>query len=365
LYVSNDDGENWQSLMSNLPHSPMYWMEVQEHFNDLVVGTYGRGIWILDDISPLQQLDETIEKKASHLFDIKPSYRFQNVTSSLQMFPEASTGQDPPNGASINYWLKEKQDDIEIIITNQKNDTIKTIKDKGNKGINRLWWDFSGEKTDDIVFRTKPLYADWVSLDKNRERKAPYNFSILSPPGTYNITLKSGDNTMTKSLEVIKDPHSEGTTEDIMLQNQLVTEIYDDINLAVHYINSIEVVRRQLLDLKAMLKNTNHEEELISLVDILESEFLELEKQLTQLKTTGTGQDEVRYEKMIGEKLAYLANNVQISDFKPADSYHEVHKLLKSRLDKVGEQFEKLKNENLKNTLNSLRDKGVDIIVME
>ena len=365
LYVSNDDGENWQSLMSNLPHSPMYWMEIQEHFNDLVVGTYGRGIWILDDISPLQQLDETIEKKASHLFDIKPSYRFQNVTSSLQMFPEASTGQDPPNGASINYWLKEKQDDIEIIITNQKNDTIKTIKDKGNKGINRLWWDFSGEKTDDIVFRTKPLYADWVSLDKNRERKAPYNFSILSPPGTYNITLKSGDNTMTKSLEVIKDPHSEGTTEDIMLQNQLVTEIYDDINLAVHYINSIEVVRRQLLDLKAMLKNTNHEEELISLVDILESEFLELEKQLTQLKTTGTGQDEVRYEKMIGEKLAYLANNVQISDFKPADSYHEVHKLLKSRLDKVGEQFENLKNENLKNTLNSLRDKGVDIIVME
>ena len=63
LYVSNDDGENWQSLMSNLPHSPMYWMEVQEHFNDLVVGTYGRGIWILDDISPLQQIDETIEKK--------------------------------------------------------------------------------------------------------------------------------------------------------------------------------------------------------------------------------------------------------------------------------------------------------------
>ena len=170
---------------------------------------------------------------------------------------------------------------------------------------------------------------------------------------------------MTKSLEVIKDPHSEGTIDDIMLQNQLVTKIYDDINLAVHYINSIEVVRRQLLDLKAMLKNTNHKEELISLVDDLESEFLELEKQLTQLKTTGTGQDEVRYEKMIGEKLSYLADNVQISDFRPADSYYEVHKLLKSRLDKVGEQFEKLKNENLKNTLSSLRDKGVDIIVME
>jgi hypothetical protein len=85
------------------------------------------------------------------------------------MFPEASTGTDPPNGASINYWLQEKQE-VEIIILNAENDTIKTIKDKGIKGFNRVWWDFQGESTDDITLRTKPLYAEWVSLDKNRER---------------------------------------------------------------------------------------------------------------------------------------------------------------------------------------------------
>ena len=70
----------------------MYWIDVQEHFNDLVVGTYGRGIWILDDLSPLQQLDQNITKKEAHLFDIKPAYRFQNVTGSLQRQKEASTG---------------------------------------------------------------------------------------------------------------------------------------------------------------------------------------------------------------------------------------------------------------------------------
>ena len=57
LYVSFNDGENWQEMMSNLPHAPMYWIDIQEHFNDLVLGTYGRGIWILDDISPLRKLD--------------------------------------------------------------------------------------------------------------------------------------------------------------------------------------------------------------------------------------------------------------------------------------------------------------------
>ena len=64
LYVSFNDGGKWQSLMTNLPHTPMYWIDVQEHFNDLVIGTYGRGIWILDDITPLQQLTGKITSRS-------------------------------------------------------------------------------------------------------------------------------------------------------------------------------------------------------------------------------------------------------------------------------------------------------------
>ena len=366
LYFSNDDGKNWQSLMSNLPPAPMYWIDIQEHFNDLVIGTYGRGIWILDDLSPLQQLDESITKKESHLFDIKPSYRFHNVTSSLQILREASTGQDPPKGASINYWLNEAKD-VEIIITNQENETIKTIKEKGNKGVNRLWWDFLTEETDGIVFRTKPLYADWFSLDENKEREDSdlYKFSIMSPPGTYKVTLKTSANSITKPLKVIKDPNSEGTLKDISLQNELVRKIYDDINLAISHINSIETIRRQLLDFEAMLKSSNQDKGLIELVNNLEEEFLDLEKQLIQLKITGTGQDSVRYEKMILEKLRYLANTVQISDFKPADSYNQVYDVLKSRLNKVGEKLEILKNQNIGDALKVLKENGIEIFIAE
>ena len=366
LYFSNDDGENWQSLMSNLPPSPMYWIDVQEHFNDLVVGTYGRGIWILDDLSPLQQLDQNITKKEAHLFDIKPAYRFHNVTNSLQMLKEASTGQDPPKGASINYWSNGEKD-IEIIITNQKNQPVKTIKEKAKKGINRLWWDFSNEETSDIVFRTKPLYADWFTLDKNKERadQSLYSFSIMSPPGTYNITLKSGGNSMSKTLKVMKDPNSEGTLEDIDLQNELVTKIYADLNTTISHINSIEVIRRQLLDLKAMLKNSSSKKEFVQMVDKLENQFLGIEKQLIQLKITGTGQDGVRYQKMLVEKLRYLAANVQISDFKPADSYVEVYEVLKGRLNLIAQKFEKLKTNDLSNTLDTLRNNKIEMIVTD
>jgi hypothetical protein len=364
LYFSFDDGEHWQEMMPNLPHTPMYWIDIQEHFNDLVLGTYGRGIWILDDLSPFQQMDKSIIKKKMHLFDLKSSYRFHSITSSLQMLPEASTGTDPPNGASINYWLQEKQE-VEIIILNAENDTIKTIKDKGIKGFNRVWWDFQGESTDDITLRTKPLYAEWVSLDKNRERKVPFKLSIMAPPGTYHVLLKLGEEVMSKKLEVIKDPHSEGTLADIRLQNGLMKKIYDDLNITANYINSMEIARRQLLDLKSILSNTNQKEVLIALVDSLALDFLNLEKKLIQLKATGTGQDDVRFKKMIGEKLAYLGGNVPNADFRPADSYYEVYELLSDRLKEVGVQFEKLKNERVKEVLDVLSEAGVNMIIIE
>lgn len=365
LYISNDDGKNWQSLMSNLPPAPMYWIDIQENFNDLVIGTYGRGIWILDDISPLQQLDKKIEKENFHLFDIKPSYRFQNVTSSLQMFPEASTGEDPPEGASINYWLKEKNDNVKIVITDKKNDTIKTISDKGHKGINRIWWDFSGEKTRDVIFRTKPLYAEWFPLDENRERKGAEGFSIQSPPGTYNVSLNINGKTITKKLEVIKDPNSEGTIDDILLQNDLVREVYKDLNLTISHINTIEKIRRQLLDLKITFKNTKQKSEIITLVEKLESKFLNLELKFVQLKITGKGQDEVRYEKKLLEKLAYLASNIQISDFKPANSYLEVHQILRERLVLAEKELNKLINFDLKSMQDNLNEIGIGMIITD
>ena len=139
LYVSFDDGANWQSLMTNLPSTPYYWIDIPEHFNDLVLGTYGRGIWILDDITPLQQMDAAVAAKNTHLFKPRPAYRFQPVTMSMQFFPEASSGQDPRYGASIHYWMKETSDStkVSIMITDEKGDTVRTMQQKPKPGLNR------------------------------------------------------------------------------------------------------------------------------------------------------------------------------------------------------------------------------------
>src|SRR6185312_15939164 len=67
LYVSFDDGDHWQPLQNNLPHAPVHWLTVQEHFKDLVVGTYGRGFWILDDITPIEQFTDQIKNSTAYL----------------------------------------------------------------------------------------------------------------------------------------------------------------------------------------------------------------------------------------------------------------------------------------------------------
>ena len=142
-----------------------------------------------------------------------------------------------------------------------------------------------------------------------------------------------------------------------------MNKIYNDLNTTAMYVNSIESIRRQLIDLKSALSGNGKDDNLISEVDNLESKFLDVEKKLLQLKTTGKGQDAVRYQKMIGEKLAYLAENVQISDFKPADSYYEVYKLLHKRLQDVGLEYDNLVSNDLEEFISKMNSQDINTVV--
>src|SRR5207247_642680 len=106
LYFSRDDGQHWLPLQSGLPHAPVHWLTIQEHFNDLVVATYGRGFWILDDVTPLRTLAAETVNETAHLFPVRPAYRFLNITEPMMMPDDATEGRNPPYGADITFSLK-------------------------------------------------------------------------------------------------------------------------------------------------------------------------------------------------------------------------------------------------------------------
>lgn len=345
LYVSFDDGENWQVFMSNLPHTPFYWIDIQEHFNDLVLATYGRGAWILDDLSPLQQLPANFNATKAALFNPKDAYRFHGKTSTMQSLPEPSTGLDPTYGASINYWTNSDKDSVKIYITSAAGDTLKTFKQKGKAGINRVWWDLQGKPTKDIVTRTQPQGADWVALDKNRTRPAHISNTFktyLVQPGKYNVTMTTGDQKFTSSVTVLKDPNTEGTLDDIKAQTELLAKLHAEYDKGGKMVNEIELTRRQLYDLRDVMKGKVKYKKIVKSIGELDSVLLLVENKLVQLKYTGTGQDDVRYPEMLIGKIGYLANAVASVDFPPADQHKEVYALLASRMADVQAVYDKV-----------------------
>jgi photosystem II stability/assembly factor-like uncharacterized protein len=350
LYVSFDDGVNWQSLQQNLPATPMYWLVVQEHFNDLVVGTYGRGFWILDDVTPLQQLTPEVARSDAHLFEPRDAYRFQSITSEMTMFDDPSGGEDPKYGASLHYWLaKDAPGDVKIQIRNAKGETVRTLEGTKKAGINRIHWDLEGEPSTQIQLRMKPLYADWIEMGPEGWRAAAVGrISVLQPPGTYTVSLEVGGKELTRSLRVLKDPHSEGTDEDIRLQTEMLQELRRDLDQTAESINRIEWIRKQLQDLRGVVQAFGNADAkaIVSASEELDGTLVALEQKLYQLKLTDTGQDRVRWPTMLAGRLAYLAGAVAVADFRPADQHREVHEVLKGRLASYQQELDSLlKNE--------------------
>ena len=132
LYVSFDDGAHWQPFQQNLPHAPVYWLTIQPEFNDLVVGTYGRGFWILDDITALQ--NSSWLKQMQHLYPVRHAYRFR-AGFKRDMAPSgASVGQNPPAGVPINFMLKSEKTKASLEVFDSEGKVVQKLHPSAHAG---------------------------------------------------------------------------------------------------------------------------------------------------------------------------------------------------------------------------------------
>jgi hypothetical protein len=345
LYVSFDDGEHWQSFQQNLPPAPVYSMVVQEHFNDLVIATYGRGFWIVDDITPLQQLTPAVAASDAHLFAPRAAYRFRQSESPRAMSDDPTVGQNPAYGASLNYWLKSvPSGDVTIAISDASGKTVRTLRGPRQAGVNRIYWDLRGEPTKEARMRTSPLYAPEIRVgpDGTRPAQGVGRLAILASPGRYTVKLTVGGREFSQPLEVRKDPESGGDDREIATQIAMLQDLSTDVNSAVDMINSTEIVRSQLQALMNVLPNDRALADVRAAADSLEKKFTMVEDSLVQLKLTGRGQDGVRWPAKLASKLLALGNNVGSSDYAPTAQAQEAHVYLKDQLRIVRAAYDQL-----------------------
>ncbi|HKV27314.1 MAG TPA: hypothetical protein VJN90_03435 [Candidatus Acidoferrales bacterium] len=368
LYVSFDDGSNWQPLQSGLPHAPVYWIAVQERFHDLALATYGRGFWILDDISPLQQMTPEIRASDAHLFAPRDAYRFRNVTEPAAVTYDPTTGHNPPFGAVLDYYLKSAtKDKVKIEIADASGKTVRTLDGTQNTGVNRVWWDLRFDPGTQFRLRTSPLYAPEVTVGPEGWRPAPgvEPVGLFALPGTYTVKLLAGGKEYTQKLRVLKDPHSSGTEADLQTQTKLVKQLQNELNTMADTVNQVESVRAQLNQLEMQLGDDQTSKSIRDAATDLNSKLTDFEGHLLQLKTSGRGQDDVRWEAMLAEKLAYLARQLSGSDFPPTTQQVAVADELGKQVEQYRNQGQQLMSKDVAAFNSMLRQRNVANIIVK
>jgi len=362
VYISFADGDSWWPLQNNLPHAPINWLVVQEHFNDLVIGTFGRGFWIMDDITPLQQLTAEVVSSDVHFFSPRPAYRFQPITFTWSHEYDPAAGINPPYGASINYYLGSvPEGDVTIVILDASGRIVRTLKGAKKPGINRVWWDLSSQPIKEIRLRTTPLDAPWVEIGpKGYRTRFPGGWSFFKePPGSYTVKLIIGRQEFTQQLEVRKDPNSEGSEADIRVQVALLREISKDINSLVGMINQIEWIRKQLYDLKAELVENEGAGVIIEGTDKLDRKLIAVEEHLIRMRSTGG-----LWPIMLAGKLGVLAYGVAYSsDFPPTTQQVEVHRMLREQIANHRSQLDDVLSWDLAAFNNLLQEQNIPQII--
>ncbi|MCG8466677.1 MAG: sialidase [Gemmatimonadetes bacterium] len=337
IWVSFDDGSSWTSLQSNLPRAPVHWIAIQEHFHDLVVATYGRGFWILDDITPIRELARA--GGPSGLEDValqapRPAYRFRVRSTPMSQPGDPVAGENPDYGALVHYFLPTDVDDettMALDILDATGDVVSPLPIDRSAGLHRVDWGLRTEPTTQARLRHPPTENPHLPFPERGWRPMPDGgrLTVLVPPGTYTVRLIAGPDTLTRTLEVRKDPESLGSEADIARQMIAVDRLRGMLDDAATLINEAEETRAQLGGLLDRLDDEIDDHEAIAAtIERISEEIMEIEGELFDLRHTGTGQDGLRWPRLLYARIASLARGIMSSDARPTDQQLAVLEIL-------------------------------------
>lgn len=274
LYYSSDDGGHWKVLDDGLPHATVSWAVVQKQFHDLVVSTYGRGLYILDDITPLEQMAKDHSDATVRFFAPRATYRFVRGGRAI-----------------LDYSLKSAtKEPVDIEVLDEHNNVIRKLKAPGKAGVNRTAWDLRYEPPHVIALRTaapdNPHIWDEPRF-RGKDSRPVTHWGIegaqvgpIVAPGKYTLRLTVNGQTFTQPLTILKDPHAPSSDADIDASVKTLLRIRDDITHTSDMVNRIEWMRKQLEDVDAMLADQKSKADLRKSVQQMDQKMQSVEFKL-------------------------------------------------------------------------------------
>ncbi|HET8796311.1 MAG TPA: glycosyl hydrolase, partial [Thermoanaerobaculia bacterium] len=376
MYVSFDDGANWQSLQLNLPIVPI--TDLAWRDDDLIAATQGRSFWVLDDVTPLQQL-AAAQANRPYLFEPRPAWRIDGFV------PERTPrnqGKNPPQGILVNYWLPadvKSGTKVKLAIVDAKGSVIRELEgevkppaepEKPREQKEAMKEPPPAEPAKTVGVKSEggaaeaqePAEKD-PKAEKEKERnKLPdsrpgfnrYAWNLRYPeakkfeglilwgggtqgpaivPGTYTVRLTVGDDAPLATTAVLKaDPRSSATQADLEAQRDLLLGVNRKLTEIHEQIERIREVRKQLAELRTRIGKDEKGTPIVDAAKALDKKMTAIEEALYQTKNRSS-QDPLNFPIRLNDKLASLASSAGAGDFAPTAQHRAVYSQLVEQID--------------------------------
>ena len=382
MYISFDDGNSWSKFQLNLPVTSIRDLAVKD--NDLVVATHGRSFWIIDDLTPLHQLNDNNHDDDAILF--KPDLSYRMAQSGGWNRPNnLLSGQNHPNGVIINYYIKNLQegDYIRIDIENKDGSVIRTFtnnQDKyskiENNDVNKMVGnpvlsnpnDIDNALSSDNLGSLSPksggnrlIWDMRYPGFKSFEGMVLYSSPNVGPkvaPGKYNIKMTYNDQILQKEFEIVKDPRVKISQADYQDQLEFLINVRDEVSRANQKIIDIRNIKNNMI---FILEKTRNNVELQEMINKYLTDISEIENNIHMTKNQSR-QDPLNYGIRINNRIAFLLADSQRGDYPPTDQSKEFFIQIKEELDTEILKLDALIDKHSQKIENYLEENKIELI---
>jgi hypothetical protein len=349
VFTSFDDGAHWQRLQLNLPTSPIHDLVVKD--DDLVVATHGRSFWVLDDLTPVRQVNAQSPQADVILYQPQTALRLHYPTEFDRRQP---VGDNPPPGAIIDYYFKTApKDEVSLDILDTSGKVVRHLSSKEkkeneqppewpdrvehpktipvNEGMNRFAWDL---RYDDPVQIPGAFYT-------GEGPKGP-----LALPGEYQVKLTIGGKSQTAPLHLAIDPRTKGSEAALQKQFTLSMQVNDRISQLHQAVNEIRDLKSQIQTLHKRFGDDQRLKQALDAADQLDHKMSEVEQRLIQVNMKGS-EANLAFPNMLNERFDTFSHTIDAGDTEPTKPQLDVFQILSSQLEEQLKKWAQIKNDDV------------------
>jgi photosystem II stability/assembly factor-like uncharacterized protein len=357
IYLSRDDGKNWQPVQLNLPIVPITDLAIKE--DNLVAATQGRGYWIFDELALLRQVDEETLGRPLHLFTPGLAWRLPNRSTD----DPGSRGRNPPDGVVIRYWLSaslEEEKEISLTISDAEGNLIRTFTRKPaseDKEAKPPLGDDNRKLTADMGMNRFEWDLRYPSVERF-EKMVLWNNGLAGPralPGLYQATMSVGEENYTVEFELRADPRSSASPGDLQAQFDFTWGINRKLTDTHRAITRLRAVRSQLSAIEERADGQESLQGLAEASERLKEQLKEIEEALYQTRMEAR-QDPLNFPIRLNDKLAGVMQVASYGDHPPSASAIAVRDELVAAIDLQLQKLDRVLGEELAN-FNQLADR--------